>query len=96
MGPPQGGPQGVKNGRNFFFNFFHFFILILQFNMFSFRITSPINLKQKFSIISKPKKFYKNSLCTFIILEKFLNGRKNEFDSNWTSNPDRKNVKLKY
>ena len=96
MGPPEGGPQGVKNGQKFFFNFFHFFVLILQFNMFPFRITSPIALELIFSIISKPKKFYKNSFCTFIILEKFLNGRKNEFDSNCTSNPDRKNVKLKY
>ena len=96
MGPPEGGPLGVKNGQKFFFYFFHFIVLILQFNMFPFRITSPIALKQIFSIISKPKKFYINSLCTFIILEKFLNGRKNEFDSNWTSNPDRKNVKLKY
>ena len=64
--------------------------------MFPFRITSPIALKLICSIISNPKKFYENSLCTFIILEKFLNGRKNEFDSNWTSNPERKNVKLKY
>ena len=96
MGPPEGGLLGVKNGRKFFFYFFHFIVLILQFNMFPFRITSPIALKLIFFIISKPKKFYKNSLCTFIILEKFLNGRKNEFDSNWTSNPDRKNIKLKY
>ena len=96
MGPPEGGPQGVKNGQKIFSNFFHFFVLILQFNMFSFRITSPIALKLIFSIILKSKKFYKNSLSTFIILEKFLNGRKTEFDSNWTSYPDRKNVKLKY